>query len=170
MTVVAAHRHARGVRTAWATLAAGTLALGLDDLLGGHEQLGAWLFDRGVGTPRGFHHLDDLLMAVIALSGAVTVAFVIRALRNQRTAARLLLAGVAVLGLGASFDVILPPSASWSFYTEELTEAVGAAVVAASAWRGANLAPPARTMRAWAKLRHWLLRLHGRQPASQWRG
>ena len=170
LSFLAARRHPSGWRSAWAALTLGTLLLAADELFDGHEELGAWLHRRGTETPRGFHHLDDLVIAGAAALGAAAGIFIVRSLRDQPVGAMLLTTGIAVLALGAAFDVLLPPSQSWAFYTEELTEAAGAALVALAAMEGANLGVLERRIPAWAKLRHWLLRLRGRQPASRWRG
>lgn len=88
----------------WLLAGAGMVYLAIDELIGVHEWVGAWLWERGWRAPEPFTHNDDALLFLLALGGLFVTALYFRALLEYPRAARLLLAGLVATGLVVVFD------------------------------------------------------------------
>ena len=136
---LAARRHRGLERAFWAIAAAGLAALTIDERLSLHERAGRSMWESGVATPVGFNHLDDVILAAIALCAALFILLSWKVVvANRRVAAWF---GVALaLGLSAvAWDSFGPIEPTHGVAIEEVLE-LGAVIAAfAAAGRAARL-------------------------------
>lgn len=113
---------AASVRRPYWLLALGFVYLAVDDRFAIHERIrDGYLAPRDVSLPGlGFLAPGDVQMILMGLAGLLVLPLVLRALRRDRMALRLFVAGVAAAALSLAVDAVDPESMSLA--TERLVQ------------------------------------------------
>lgn len=88
----------------WAAIVVGSVYLGLDELLGVHESIGANM--RFLADIPGVHTPEDVVISLYAIPGLIFLYLFWDLLRASRLGLRLLIAGFALYVFSAALDVL----------------------------------------------------------------
>ena len=109
----------------------GTLLLTIDEVSGGHERLGTWMYnDLGWTDPPVVNHWDDLIVIGIALAGMLTIAWLRAEVLSWYPFARWFGVGLALFAAAIAWDSRASTESSGSWYIEESLEMLAAACMA----------------------------------------